>query len=128
MAGQRVGVGDAGRRSVAAASLPQYISAVRVVAKSFFDCQEALTASRMPILQSLLRAYRQWEARSFPRLTRRGGIPADIIQAIWANAMQSEERVVIQDEAAVILADVLRLRESSVMSLPRRTLRTQQQR
>jgi hypothetical protein len=109
---------EAGRRSVSAASLPQYISAVRVVAKSFFDGQEALTAGRMPILQALLRAYGQWEARSFPRLTHRGGVPADIIQAIWANAMQSEERVVIRDAAAVILAYVLGLRESSVMSLP----------
>jgi hypothetical protein len=95
---------EAGRRSVSAASLPQCISAVRVVAKSFFDGQEALSAGRMPILQALLRAYGQWEARSFPRLTLRGGVPADIIQAIWANAMQSEERVVIRDAAAVILA------------------------
>jgi hypothetical protein len=65
---------------VSAASLPQYISAVRVVAKSFFDGREALTAGRMPILQALLRAYGQWEARSFPRLTHHGGVPADIIK------------------------------------------------
>jgi hypothetical protein len=64
----------------------------------------------MPILQALLRAYVQWEARSFPRLTHRGGVPADIIQSIWANAMQSEERVAITDAAAVILAYVLGLR------------------
>jgi site-specific recombinase XerC len=91
---------------------------VRVVAKSFFDGQEALTAGRMLILQALLRAYGQWEARSFPRLTHRGGVPADIIQAIWENAMQSEGLVVIRDAAAVILAYVLGLRESTVMSLP----------
>jgi hypothetical protein len=72
---------EAGRRSVSAASLPQYISAVLVVAKSFFDGQEALTAGRIPILKALLRAYWQWEARSFPRLTHRSGLPADIIQA-----------------------------------------------
>jgi site-specific recombinase XerC len=72
----------------------------------------------MPILQALLRAYGKWEARSFPRLTHRGGAPADIIQSMWANAMQSEERVVIRDAAAVILAYVLGLRKSSVMSLP----------
>jgi hypothetical protein len=30
---------EVGRRSVSSASLPQYISAVRVVAKSFFDGQ-----------------------------------------------------------------------------------------
>jgi integrase len=107
---------EAGRRSVSAASLPQYISAVRVVAKSNFDSQEALIPGRMPILQAaLLITYGQWEARSFPRLTHRDGVPADIIQAIWANAMQSEERVVIRDAAAVILAYVLGLRESSVM-------------
>jgi site-specific recombinase XerD len=109
---------EAGRRSVSAASLSQYISAVRVVAKLFFDGKEALTAGRMPILQAFLRAYGQWEARSLPRLTHRNGVPADIIQAIWANAMQSEDRVVIRDAAAVILAYVQGLRESSVMSLP----------
>jgi hypothetical protein len=98
--------------------MPQYISAVRVVEKSFFDGQEALTAGRMPILQALLRAYGQWEERSFPRQTHRGGVLADIIQAVWANAMKSEEHVVIRDAAAVILAYVLGLRESSVMSLP----------
>jgi site-specific recombinase XerC len=109
---------EAGRRSVSTASLPQYISAVRVVAKLFFDGQEALTAGRMPILKALLRSYGQWEARSIPRLTHRGGVSADIIQAIWANAMQSEDGVVIRDAAAVILFYVLELRESSVMSLP----------
>jgi hypothetical protein len=65
---------EAGRKSVSAASLPQYISAVRVVAKSFFDCQEALTAGRMPIFRALLRECGQWEARSLSRLTHRGGV------------------------------------------------------
>jgi hypothetical protein len=102
---------------VSAASWPQYISAVRVVAKQFFDGQEALTFGRMPIFQEFLRAYGQWEARSFPRLTHRGGVSADIIQAIWENAMQSEERAVIRDKVAVIFAYVLGLRESFVMSL-----------
>jgi hypothetical protein len=41
---------EAGSSSVSAASLPQYISAVRVVAKSFFDGQEPLTAGSIPIL------------------------------------------------------------------------------
>jgi hypothetical protein len=90
---------------------------VCVVAKSFFDGQESLTVDRMPILQELLRAYGQWKTRSFPRLTHRDGVSAGIIQAIWANAMQSEERVVIRDAAAVILAYVLGPRELSVMSL-----------
>jgi hypothetical protein len=53
----------AGRRSVSAASLPQYISAVRVVAESFFDGQKALTAGRTTILQAFPRAYGQWETR-----------------------------------------------------------------
>jgi hypothetical protein len=64
----------------------------------------------MPILQALLREYGQWEARSLLRLTHRGGVPADIIQAIRAKAMQSEERVVIRDAAAVIFSYVLGLR------------------
>jgi hypothetical protein len=83
--------------------------------KSFFDGQDALTAGRMPILQALLREYGQWEASSFPRLTHRVGVPADIIQSIWENSMQSYERVVIRDAAAVILAYVVGLRESFFM-------------
>jgi hypothetical protein len=59
---------------VSAESLPQYLSAVRIVAKSFLDGQGALTAGDMPILQAFLRAYGQWDARSFPRLTHRGGV------------------------------------------------------
>jgi hypothetical protein len=55
---------------------------------------------------------------AFPRLTHRGGVPADIIQAIWGNAMHSEVRVVIRDAATVILAYVLGLHELSIMSLP----------
>jgi hypothetical protein len=115
MAGHRVGDG---RKSVSAASSPQYHSAVRVVAKLFFDGQKALTAGRKHVLRALLRAYGQWEQRSFPRLTRHGCVSADVIQAIWANAMQSAERVVIRDAAAAILAYVLGQRESFVMSLP----------
>jgi hypothetical protein len=119
---------EAGRRSVSAASLPQCISAVRVVAKSFLDGQEALTAGCMPILQALLEEYGQWAARSFPRLAYQGGISADIIHAIWASAMNLEERVVIRDSASIILSYLLRLRESYVMSLSAKNLRTQQQR
>jgi hypothetical protein len=95
---------------------------LRVVAKSFFDGQEALTASSIPILQALMRAYGQRKARSFPRLTNRGGVLADIIQAIWANTMQKEKRVVIRDAAAVILVYVLGLRESFVISLPAQSI------
>jgi hypothetical protein len=56
---------ETGRRSVSAASLPQNISAMSVVAKLFFHGQEALNAGRIPFLQELLSAYGQWEARSF---------------------------------------------------------------
>jgi hypothetical protein len=56
MAGHRAGGGE---EVSVGCPLPQYISAVRVVAKSFFDGQEGLTANRMPILQALLRAYGQ---------------------------------------------------------------------
>jgi hypothetical protein len=91
---------------------------VRVVAKSFFDGQEALTAGRILMPQALLRAYGQWEAWSFPRLTNRGRVSANIIQAKWANVMQSEEHVVIRDAAAVIPTYMLGLRESSVTLLP----------
>jgi integrase len=114
MAGHRAGGGE--QVSVGCIIVTVHFSC-ECVAKSFFDSQEALTAGRMPIFQALLPAYNQWESMSFPRPTHRGGVPADIIQAIWENAMQSEDRVVIRDAAAVILAYVLGLRESSVMSL-----------
>jgi hypothetical protein len=42
---------------------------------------------------------------------------ADVIQYIWADFMESAERMVIRNAATVVLAYVLRLLESSVMSL-----------
>jgi AcrR family transcriptional regulator len=112
---------EAGRRSVSAASLPQYLSAVRVICGSLFipwTSPGTATAEPMPILQALVRAYAQWEAQAFPQLTNRGGIPADVIQEIWRNGMESALPAVVRDAAAVVTAYVLGLRESSVMSLP----------
>jgi hypothetical protein len=44
---------EVGRVSLSAASLPQYLSAVRVVAKSVFEIQGRLNAGPIPILQAL---------------------------------------------------------------------------
>jgi hypothetical protein len=112
---------EAGRRSVSAASLPQYLSAVHVICRSLFILSTSpgtATAEPMPILQALVRAYAQWEAQAFPQLTNRGWIPADVIQEIWRNGMESALPAVLRDAAAVVMAYVLCLRESSVMSLP----------
>jgi hypothetical protein len=57
MAGHRTGGGE--EVSVGCIIDTVHFAAVRVVTKSFFDGQEALTAGRMPILQGLLRAYGQ---------------------------------------------------------------------
>jgi hypothetical protein len=70
---------EARRRSVSSTSLPQYLSAVRVIARSIFTFsagQAAATSEHLSILQALLRAYVQWDAQSFPQLTHRGEIPA----------------------------------------------------
>jgi hypothetical protein len=109
-----------GRRSVSAKSLPQYLSAVRVVSRAILnpDMPSEDRSMSMPILQALIRVYAQWEAQSFPQLTHRGGVPADVIQAVWGNGMQIALPDVIRDSAAVVTAYVLGLRESSVMSLP----------
>jgi hypothetical protein len=68
---------EAGRRSVSAKSLPQYLPAVRVVSRATFtpDMPPEDRPMSMPILQALIRAYAQWEAQSFPQLTHCGGVP-----------------------------------------------------
>jgi hypothetical protein len=119
---------EAGRRSVSAKSLLQYLSAVRVVSRAIFtpDMPSEDRPMSMPILHAHIRANAQWEAQSFPQLTHRGGVPADVIQAVWGNSMQSALPDAIRYAAAVVTAYVLGLRESSVMSLQRRkTLRSQ---
>jgi hypothetical protein len=111
---------EAGRPSISAKSLPQYLSAVRVVSRAIFtpDMPSEDRPMSMPILQAFIRAYAQWEAQSFAQLTHRGGVPADVIQAVWVNGMQSALPDVIREAAAVVTAYVLGLRELSVMSLP----------
>jgi hypothetical protein len=107
---------EAGHRSVSAGSLPQYLTAARTVARSLFGGDTAMTT--MPLLGALQRAYSKREAEKYPSLTHRGGVPADIVQTIWSHAMQSQERNVVRDGDAVILAYVLDLRKSSLLYLP----------
>jgi hypothetical protein len=107
---------EAGRRSVISGSLPQYLTAARTVARSLFGSDTATTT--MPLLSALQHAYSKWEAEKYPSLTHRGGVPADIVQAILSHAMQSQARNVVRDGADVVLAYVLGLRESSLLSLP----------
>jgi hypothetical protein len=45
-------------------------------------------------------------------------VAADIVQAIWSRAIQSQALNNVRDGAAVVLAYVLGLRESSLLSLP----------
>jgi hypothetical protein len=116
---------EAGRRSVSSGSLPQYLTAARTVTRSLFGGDTATT--KMPLLSALQRAYAQWEAEKYPSLTHRGGIPADVVQAIWAYAIQSETRGVVRDGAAVVLAYVLGLRESSLLSLPKEGVKWDEQ-
>jgi site-specific recombinase XerC len=107
---------DAGRRSVSAGSLPQYLTAARTVASSLFDGDTETTT--MPLLGALQRAYSKLEAIKYPSLTHRGGVPADIVKAIWSHAVQSQVRNDFRDGTAVVLGYVLGLRESSLLSLP----------
>jgi hypothetical protein len=53
---------EAGRRSVSAGSLPQYLAAARTVARSLFVGETAMTT--MPLLSALQRAYFKWEAEN----------------------------------------------------------------
>jgi site-specific recombinase XerC len=66
----------------------------------------------------LQRAYAKWEADKYPSLSHRGGVPADIVQDIWSHPIQSQAQNAVRDGAAVVLAYVLGLRESSLLSLP----------
>jgi hypothetical protein len=83
---------EAGRRSVSVKSLPQYLSAIQEASRTIFtpDMPSDDRPMFMAILQALVRAYAHWEAQSFPQLTHRGGLPADVIQASWGTGMQSE--------------------------------------
>jgi hypothetical protein len=45
-------------------------------------------------------------------------VQADIVQAIWWHAIQSQAQIVVRDGAAAVLAYLLGLRESSLLSLP----------
>jgi hypothetical protein len=95
---------EAGQRSVSAKSLPQYLPAVRFLSRAIFtpDMPSEDRPMSMPILQAPIRAYAQWEAQSFSQLTHHGGVPADVIQAVWGNGMQSALPDVIRDAAAVV--------------------------
>jgi hypothetical protein len=53
---------EAGRRSVSAGSLPQYLTAARTVASSLFGGDTATTT--IPLLSALQRAYARWKAEN----------------------------------------------------------------
>jgi hypothetical protein len=61
----------------------------------------------------------------FLRLTHRGGVSADVILAISTNAMHLAEHLVKWNAAVFDLTYMLRLHESSIMSLSKVKLRTQ---
>jgi hypothetical protein len=61
----------------------------------------------MPLISALQRAYYKWEAEKYPSRIHRGGVPADIVQAIWSHAIQSQARNVVRDGADVALVYVL---------------------
>jgi hypothetical protein len=107
---------EAGRRSVSAGSFPQCLTAACTVARSLFGGDTVTTT--MPLLSALQHACAKWEAEKYPSLSHRGGVPADIIQAIWSHTIQSQAGNVVRDGAAVVLAYVLGVRESSLLSLP----------
>jgi hypothetical protein len=70
------------------------------------------------VISNALRAYAKWEADKYPRLTHRGGVPADVIQAILSHIIQSPSPQVFRTGAAIVLAYVLCLHKSSLLFLP----------
>lgn len=105
---------DRNGRKAGAASLPQYLSAVR-------QMQLVLTGEQVPpypFLNHVIRAYKKWEEEQHPSEEIRCGIPADSVQAIWALGMQSTSSMEVRDCCACVFAYCFNgLRESSVMSL-----------
>ena len=105
---------EAGRRSVSAASLPQYLSAVRQMHLAVIG--EAVPS--FPMVWHVIRGFRKWEEANFPQRTVRAGVPASIVQRIWALGMETSSLSLLRDAAIVLFAYLLNgLRESSVASL-----------
>jgi site-specific recombinase XerD len=105
---------DAGRRSVSAVSLPQYLAAVK-------HMQQLLWGTAVPAYHTVpvaLRAYARWEEGGQPTADQRIGVPATIAQAIWALGIDPESSVQqVRDTALVTLSYCLGLRESSAVSI-----------
>lgn len=105
---------EVGSRQVSAASLPQYVSAIR-------QLQIAMTkvpVPDFPMVPHVMRGYARLEEANFPQDEVRCGISADIMMKVWALSMSSPTLSTIRDCAASVFSFCFNgLRESTVMSI-----------
>ena len=109
--GWLAGEHDAGRRAVSPSSLPQYLSAIRLM----HNMVTGRPLAPMPYLSVATRAYAAWYA--VPARTRRGA-DAAFMQLVYAEGMSESLSIRrLRDCALLIAAYVLGLRASSAVSL-----------
>lgn len=105
---------EGGRRSVSSASIPQYLNAVRQMQLATMGYE----VPPYPLVNVVIRGYTRWEEEKFPQQEVRCGVPASVVQQIWALGMSTESPPVVRDASMCVFAFCLNgLRESSVESL-----------
>lgn len=103
-----------GRRRVASASVPQYLSAVRTMHKLYVG----QPSPALPFLDVVLRAYKKWEEYKFPAAEVWCGVTADIMQKVWHHGMHTDHLKTLRDCSMLAFTFCFNgLRESSVLSL-----------
>lgn len=105
---------QAGRRSLATASTPQYFGVVRQI-------QVALTGIPVPHYQFLthvIRDHEKWEGDTYPQPDVRMGIDGTTIQKLWDHGMTSSIPSMLRDSTVYDFAHCFNgLRESCILSL-----------
>ena len=106
--------GEAGRRTVSSASLPQYLSAIR----QMYLVLCGAPVPSCPFVWHVLRGYKRWEEDNLLRRDVRCGLSASTPQYIWAHGMGTNHLGILRDSAMCVFAFCMSaLRESSVASL-----------
>lgn len=113
---------ERGTRQVGAASIPQYVSAVR----RMHELYTGRAVPAYPFLESVTRAYGKWEEAKYPKDLVRCGVDAEKMLLIWNLGMMTPALSVLRDCAVCVFAYCLNgLRESSTMTLEANKVRVE---
>ena len=102
------------RPAMRSTSLPHYISAVLQMLLTL----TVTAVPPIPFVHPVIRAYGKWEGDIFPEPKVRCGVPASVIQRIWAHGMVTDSAAKLRNSAVCVFACCQNgLMESSFMSL-----------